>query len=290
MSEQSSSLNLCVSNDPFNLSYVTFDPNTYENQLQSKVNNVLNIMNNNILIGIDKIPMEIFPSPSQNYRYRSRFAVECNEDGELCYAMYEHGKACVRIIQYPIASDIINMLMTPLMNYVNLSSTLKCGIKAIHFLSTLYSEAIIVLIYEQPINQSWIDESTLLQSHLIDMFPDIKAISIICRSKKIKFVIGSSSVKEILKLQNGSELVYMQVEDGFSNPNPIVNAKALSWICNVMSEINTILSLRDIESSLSSMNMLELYCGNGNHTVALASNKTIEYMYICSITTYVIRT
>jgi tRNA (uracil-5-)-methyltransferase len=53
-----------------------------------------------------------------------------------------------------------------------------------------------------------------------------------------------------------------QIIDGFSSPNALVNAKALDWICQTIHR--HILNAHEV-------NLLELYCGNGNHTVALAS-------------------
>lgn len=52
-----------------------------------------------------------------------------------------------------------------------------------------------------------------------------------------------------------------QIIDGFSSPNPLVNAKALDWMC---------LKIKEYLPNSSELDLLELYCGNGNHTVALA--------------------
>lgn len=49
--------------------------------------------------------------------------------------------------------------------------------------------------------------------------------------------------------------------DGFSNPNGHVNELALTWICNTIST-----SIYNCEE----YNLLELYCGNCNHTCALS--------------------
>lgn len=49
--------------------------------------------------------------------------------------------------------------------------------------------------------------------------------------------------------------------DGFSNPNGMVNELALTWICNTIST-----SINNCEQ----YNLLELYCGNCNHSCALS--------------------
>jgi len=59
---------------------------------------------------------------------------------------------------------------------------------------------------------------------------------------------------------------YKQVEDGFSNPNGPVNKSSLDWLCASM---QAIVASRQAEQA--GLDLLELYCGNGNHTVALAA-------------------
>jgi tRNA/tmRNA/rRNA uracil-C5-methylase (TrmA/RlmC/RlmD family) len=91
-------------------------------------------------------------------------------------------------------------------------------------------------------------------------------------------VVGSDSVTEILELSDGRRLRYTQVEDGFSNPNGHVNAKALDWICSCITQAAASLFGSGEASSSSDgevpvaadMDVLELFCGNGNHTVAIA--------------------
>ena len=87
---------------------------------------------------------------------------------------------------------------------------------------------------------------------------------------------------EVLHLADGRAVSYIQVEDGFSNPNASVNQLALDWICSVIEHATANLANQcndsgDDSSSSSSngtrgcLDVLELYCGNGNHTVAIAA-------------------
>jgi tRNA (uracil-5-)-methyltransferase len=59
-------------------------------------------------------------------------------------------------------------------------------------------------------------------------------------------------------------LHYRQPHDGFSNPNAHVNQLCLQWLCSVGQE------LQGLAGGGGSSDLLELYCGAGNHTMALA--------------------
>ena len=111
---------------------------------------------------------------------------------------------------------------------------------------------------------------------------------------------NSTQVTEVLHLTDGRSLSYVQLESAFSNPNGHVNEKALSWICSAVkhatdnhiatsnatsnSSYYRRASHKDEDSTVggddrgisenhiisTSCDLLELYCGNGNHTVAIA--------------------
>ena len=92
----------------------------------------------------------------------------------------------------------------------------------------------------------------------------------------------------IRRLSDGRTLVYKQAEGAFSNPNAFMAESTLEWLCDcsrtvvreriggggddtadggIESEKTT--STSTAATSLPSL--LELYCGNGNHTVALSA-------------------
>ena len=150
---------------------------------------------------------------------------------------------------------------------------------------------------------------------------------IIGRSHGTCFVTNSTQVNEVLHLTDGRSLSFVQLESSFSNPNGHVNEKALNWICSavqhatynhiatrkVTSSISCAVSqsdrretYRDEDSTVSSddsgnsedqmisksCDLLELYCGNGNHTVAIAGGAYLIISYhiisYCVISYYVI--
>jgi tRNA (Uracil-5-)-methyltransferase len=148
----------------------------------------------------------------------------------------------------------------------------------------------------------------------------VKKLGLIGRSHGVCCVVNSDRVEEILRLADGRELKYVQVESAFSNPNGFVNEKALNWICSAVrmatggddaewyspgcsehsisssgssstgdnddgncngNAINISVDMSLSHSSCPRVgvtpppldpcsDVLELYCGNGNHTVAIA--------------------
>ena len=83
-------------------------------------------------------------------------------------------------------------------------------------------------------------------------------------------VLGNDYVMEELEV-DGKRLSYKQLEGGFTQPNAGISVKMLEWARDA--------AVRDDASSSSSSDsdvarraddFLELYCGNGNFTVAMA--------------------
>ncbi|CAE7764042.1 trmA, partial [Symbiodinium microadriaticum] len=262
-------------------------------------------------------------SPSKNYRHRCRFGIDGTED-ELWYSMWEHGEPSIRINTFPLASIFINAAMPALLQYIKNDPILRNHIKAANFLSTSAGDLCITLIYDDPLHDMWRENGTEVLAHLRQhdnmRTHNCNLVAVIGRSKGVKCVIGKEEVIERFVLDSGQVLVYSQVPDGFSNPNPEVNKKSLNWLCDVISHIPALAklpngcslpvatsftsSLKDadpehgaelksfagdsstgegnfggseIESTRDctahdsdNCDLLELYCGNGNHTIALA--------------------
>jgi len=162
--------------------------------------------------------------------------------------------------------------------YINSYDILNDGIEAINFMNSFNNEVIITLIYSKPIDSSWEIEakqlsnfltiylSTYLTNNLTtnditNYISDNKpVVNIIGRCKGIKLIVGNSFIIETLTINNRI-IILRQPDDGFSNPNRYVNERVLNWICNNV--IESIPNCNDFD-------LLELYCGNGNHTMALA--------------------
>lgn len=149
------------------------------------------------------------------------------------------------------------------------------------------------------------------------MIPGLGSLGIIGRSHGVCTIIKTNSVKEVLHLSDGRELTYVQVEGAFSNPNARVNEKALDWICSAIRDStsrcphNTATANSSASPSSSSgssgstsadrsssstndshsvgtycgpsSDLLELYCGNGNHTVAIAGISSYASISQCVV-------
>lgn len=98
----------------------------------------------------------------------------------------------------------------------------------------------------------------------------------------------TNHVKEVLHLSDGRKLTYVQVEGAFSNPNGHVNEKALDWICAAVNQSTKELSSDSVcrltggkgDALGPNSDLLELYCGNGNHTVAIAGKVPFSCIFI----------
>ena len=118
----------------------------------------------------------------------------------------------------------------------------------VEFLTTLAGDAMITMCYHRPLDDAWEVAARQLSEDL--------GVSIIGRSKGKRLVIGRDYAVEKLNVA-GRVFSYRQPEGAFTQPNGAVNQKMLSWAYEAIGE-------RDDD-------LLELYCGNGNFTLPLAT-------------------
>jgi tRNA (uracil-5-)-methyltransferase len=246
------------------LSYLHYDPEKYEQQLETKIANATNLLG---LRG-DEIPLTICRSPRSHYRHRCRFGI--GDDGSsMWYTMWENGEPTVRLLSYPLGSWFINQIMEPLLHFIEMKPILREGLKAVHFLSTTRGDLLITLIYEKKLDDDWVGDAEFLSDQISTVASGCNLVGIRGRSKGVKLVVGKEYVIETFNLGSGKEVTYLQIPDGFSNPNPDVNVQALRWICDIVGDV----AKRVQTNSSDHVDFLELYCGNGNHTVALSGNR-----------------
>lgn len=154
--------------------------------------------------------------------------------------------------------------MPHLLELINRSPIIRNQLKLIHFHSTTTGDVMALLTYDHPIDEiSWSaaaeDLREVLNSRSIE---NVKELSIIGRSKGQKMIIGRDFVYEHLQLPSGRTVKYKQVEQGFSNPNSAINAKVLGWMTAAIQG--------EFGCNHANIDLLEMFCGNGNHTVALS--------------------
>ncbi|MEL7559893.1 tRNA (uridine(54)-C5)-methyltransferase TrmA [Stutzerimonas chloritidismutans] len=221
-----------------------FDPATYDAQLAEKAARLVEL-----LAPFDAPAPDVFDSPREHYRLRTEFRL-WREDGQRHYAMFEPGDKHTPILidSFPIASRRINELMPQLKAAWQASETLSFKLFQVEFLTTLSGDALITLAYHRPLNDAWQTEAEQLAEKL--------GVSIVGRSKGKRIVIGRDYVTEQLTVA-GRTFSYRQPEGAFTQPNGEVCQKMLNWAFEALGE--------------RSDDLLELYCGNGNFTLPLAT-------------------
>lgn len=221
-----------------------FDPSTYDAQLQAKVARL-----RELLAPFGAPEPAVFDSPREHYRLRAEFRL-WREDGQRHYAMFAPGEKhkAILIDDFPIASERINALMPRLKAAWQASEALSNRLFQVEFLTTLAGDAMVTMCYHRPLDEAWEVAARQLAEEL--------GVSLIGRSKGKRLVIGRDYAVEKLDVA-GRVFSYRQPEGAFTQPNGAVNQKMLSWAFDAIGE-------RDDD-------LLELYCGNGNFTLPLAT-------------------
>lgn len=221
-----------------------FDPSAYDAQLQAKVARL-----RELLAPFGAPEPAVFDSPREHYRLRAEFRL-WREDGQRHYAMFAPGEKhkAILIDDFPIASERINVLMPRLKAAWQASEELSNRLFQVEFLTTLAGDAMVTMCYHRPLDDAWEVAARQLAEEL--------GVSLIGRSKGKRLVIGRDYAVEKLDVA-GRVFSYRQPEGAFTQPNGAVNQKMLSWAFEAIGE-------RDDD-------LLELYCGNGNFTLPLAT-------------------
>lgn len=196
--------------------------------------------------------LEVYASSPEHFRLRAEFRI-WHQDGRCFYAMFDPAdkRTPIEIIDFPIASKLINRLMVEMRDAIHLpeNDILMQRMFQMEFLTTLSGDALITMIYHKQLDDEWRAAAEKLQTKI--GFP------IIGRARKQKVVLERDYVIETINI-NGKEYKYKQIEGGFTQPNGEMNQKMLAWA-------------KEISKPLSG-DLVEMYCGNGNFSVALAEH------------------
>lgn len=223
-------------------------PDNYEQQLSKKKKAMAD------LFSCFEIPVaEIYPSKPLNYRLRAEFRV-WHQDDDLYYIMFNSNtKEKFRVDDFPVASKLINQAMKALLKAIKNTKELRYKLFQVDFLSTLSGELLISMLYHKPLESSWEEKAKELKAELLAIAP----IDIIGRAKKQKIIIDKDYVMESLQVGN-NKFIYQQIENSFTQPNGNVNEQMLCWAQQATIQVGG--------------DLIELYCGNGNFSIALAQN------------------
>jgi tRNA (uracil-5-)-methyltransferase len=198
--------------------------------------------------------LEVFESPPEHYRMRAEFRV-WHDDDDLYYIMFDpETKEPYRVDRFDAASTLINRLMPRLIEAIRPNPILRRKLFQVDFLSSLSGEIVVSLLYHRKLDDEWIQQASALRNSLRQAG---FALDLIGRARKMKIELDRDFVIERLQV-NGTEYIQQQCENSFTQPNGEVAQHMLKWAVDCTRE--------------STGDLLELYCGNGNFSLALARN------------------
>lgn len=192
--------------------------------------------------------LQTFASPPLGYRLRAEFRM-WHTGERIDYAMFDPAdpRRALPIEHFPPAVAAIRTRMSKLRACLLEEDILRRQLFQTEFLATLKGETMLSLIYRRPLDAGWEQAARSLAAEL--------GAQIIGRSRGQKIVIERDWLEEEIRVGDRC-LRYRQIEGGFTQPNGEVNRAMLGWACEQAANLGG--------------DLLELYCGNGNFTVALA--------------------
>jgi tRNA (uracil-5-)-methyltransferase len=197
--------------------------------------------------------IEVFASPVSHYRMRTEFRVWHDGDDMYFYMFDKVNNIKIRTEDFLPASLLINQMMKALMEELRPNQILRHKLFQVDFLSTLSGEILVTLLYHKRLDDNWLQVAISLKEKLSEKFK----VNIVGRARKQKIDLDRDFVIEEL-IVNGTKLIYKQIENSFTQPNATVAIKMLEWAIDATKD--------------SKGDLLELYCGNGNFSIALAPN------------------
>ncbi|MGC1150193.1 tRNA (uridine(54)-C5)-methyltransferase TrmA [Pantoea agglomerans] len=198
--------------------------------------------------------VEVFRSPVSHYRMRAEFRLWHDGDDIYHIIFDQQTRERIRVDQFPAASQLINQLMPKMIAAIRDNRTLRHKLFQSDYLSTLSNQIVISLLYHRKLDDEWQQAAAALRDQLRAEGLDVQLIG---RATKTKICLDRDYVDECLPVA-GREIIYRQVENSFTQPNAAMNIQMLEWALDVTQD--------------SQGDLLELYCGNGNFSLALARN------------------
>jgi len=220
-------------------------PEKYPELLAAKVSELKNLFNDWPIPAID-----VLESPPLHFRMRAEFRVWHTEN-KINYVMFNKGdkREPIFLNSFPRAHAAISNLMEPLLSAIEQSEVLKKRLFQIDFICNLSGEMLVTLIYHKKLTDNWLKEAKELENQF--------SIKLIGRARKQKEILSEDFILETLTV-NEKQFTYQQVENSFTQPNAVICQKMLGWAVD--------------NTKNCGGDLLELYCGNGNFTLALAQN------------------
>ncbi|MCG7554924.1 tRNA (uridine(54)-C5)-methyltransferase TrmA [Pseudoalteromonas sp. Of11M-6] len=230
------------------MAVIKIDDSAYEQQLADKAERITTQF-----AQFDAPALEVYESATRHYRQRCEFRV-WHEGEDLFHIMFDQQtKEKIRVDSFDPGAPLVNEMMQVMIHQLKGNEILRRKLFQIDYLTTLSGEVLISLLYHKQLDEAWQTAMQTLRAELQQTYK----VDFIGRARKQKVVFGNDYVTEKLNV-NGIEYIYQQVENSFTQPNAEVNQKMLAWA-------------QSISEPLSN-DLLELYCGNGNFSIALAGS------------------
>lgn len=221
----------------------------YDAQLEEKVSRLTSLM-----APFSAPDVEVFRSPVSHYRMRAEFRIWHDGDDLYHIIFDQQTRQRIRVDSFPAASRLINELMPKLIEALRDNPVLRHKLFQIDYLSTMSNQIVVSMLYHRPLTAEWQQAAAVLRDALREEGYDLHLIG---RATKTKICLDRDFVDECLPVA-GKKIVYRQVENSFTQPNAAMNIQMLEWALDVTQN--------------ASGDLLELYCGNGNFSLALARN------------------
>ena len=190
-------------------------------------------------------------------------------------------KCCVLMTHFDTAAEAIDILMPPLLDYLTENRQLNNKCFQVKFRSSLHSNRVLlVLYYHRKLDKNvWKTEATKLRA----AFPDIVE-SVVGRSKGQLLTVDSDEIEETYLLDEtpltlpseqqtmvpAQSVILAQPENCFIQPNAHVCSSMLQWARDTLLQQRQSHSDNSKDSVVDGGDLLELHCGIGTFTCALA--------------------
>lgn len=221
-------------------------PSQYEEQLAEKAKRLASLLSASTSL----LPT-LYRSKPAHFRQRAEFRIWHNGD-DIYHAMFDPiTRRPVRIDFFPVACKPIADFMPVLLKHIQFNHELRYKLYQADYLATTSGELLVSLIYKRKLDEQWQRSAEELTTLLRQTYN----VRFIGRSRKQKIVLEQDYVTETFCVEN-SDIRYQQVESSFTQPNAGINQQMLQWAA-------------DLAKTMSG-DLLELYCGNGNFSLALA--------------------
>jgi tRNA (uracil-5-)-methyltransferase len=197
------------------------------------------------------IEIETITSKDSHFRARAEFRI-WHEDKKSYYGMFGlKEKKIVTITECNIVDISISNIMAPLLDTIIANEYLRHKLYGVEFLSNSKGELIVTLIY----HKKW--EETQMRKEVEKLKKFFPQCNFVVRRKGKKIFVDRNYLIEELKIKD-KIYKYKQIESTFTQPNREIATKMVEWVVDNSAHLKG--------------DLVELYCGNGNFTIALSQN------------------